>query len=88
MELLLTDVVMPGLSGPELARQIRGDRPALAVLFMSGFQGREALDDIADAPFLHKPFTPHALLAKVGEVLAARAAGAHVEPAARQARVG
>ena len=88
VELLLTDVVMPGLSGPELARQIRGDRPALAVLFMSGFQGREALDDIADAPFLHKPFTPHALLAKVGEVLAARAAGAHVEPAARQARVG
>ncbi|MBI4885718.1 MAG: response regulator [Acidobacteria bacterium] len=72
IDLLLTDVVMPGLNGPDLARLIRADHPALPVIFMSGFPGHEALDDVADAPFVHKPFTPAALLAKVGELLSER----------------
>ncbi|MBI5283150.1 MAG: PAS domain S-box protein [Candidatus Solibacter usitatus] len=72
IDLVLTDVVMPGLSGRELARQLESLRPEIKVLYMSGFTG----DDIArhgvlaeGARFLPKPFTPGQLASKVRTVL-------------------
>ena len=68
IDLLLTDVVMPGLSGPDLADRLREDRPGLAVLFMSGYTGAPSVRrkiDASGAPLLRKPFKPHALLEMV-----------------------
>jgi signal transduction histidine kinase/ActR/RegA family two-component response regulator len=67
IDLLLTDVAMPGMSGPEVARSIRAIRP-IPVLFMSGYA--EKLSRAADrgdypAEFLAKPFTPDALVTAV-----------------------
>lgn len=72
IDLLLTDVVMPRMSGPDLARQAVAQRPDLKVLFMSGYVDR-ALDSKAvveaNNAFLAKPFTPAQLALKVREVL-------------------
>jgi two-component system cell cycle sensor histidine kinase/response regulator CckA len=59
-DLLLTDVVMPAMSGPDLARRARAIRPGLRILLMSGY-ARESLDRDTiglDTAFLAKPFTP------------------------------
>lgn len=72
IDLLLSDVVMPGMSGPDLARRLIAERPRTRVLFMSGYT-----DDslgyhgvLADGvAFLQKPFTVAGLVAKVIEVL-------------------
>ena len=72
IDLLLTDVVMPGLNGLELARRVVAERPLLKVLFMSGYADHAAVQrDIIDAgrPFLQKPFAPDRLLARAKEVL-------------------
>jgi two-component system, cell cycle sensor histidine kinase and response regulator CckA len=73
IDLLLTDVVMPGQNGLELASQVLAHRPQTRVLFMSGYADHAAVQrDIVDAgrPFLQKPFAPDRLLARVREVLA------------------
>jgi len=74
-ELLLTDVVMPGLSGLELARRLASINPKLRVLFMSGYSYETLAERgppaLASA-MLAKPFTPESLGAKVREVLDAR----------------
>ncbi len=74
IDLLLTDVVMPGLSGPELARRFRMARPGARVLFMSGYAAdviaaEGALPGAAD--LLVKPFTPDELVARLGASLSA-----------------
>lgn len=72
IHLLLTDVVMPGLSGTELAGQVAHLRPGIGVLFMSGYTDSVvAQHGILDqgTAFLQKPFTPLALAARVREVL-------------------
>jgi len=75
IDLLLTDVVMPGMSGPELVRALQGIRPDTAVVYMSGYTG-DVLDqqgiDRDAAAFLEKPFTPAALSQTVRQALAAR----------------
>jgi len=71
IDLLLTDVVMPGLPGPELAARLETVRPGLRVLYMSGY----ADDSVArlgaeeGISFLPKPFSGQALAARVREVL-------------------
>jgi two-component system, cell cycle sensor histidine kinase and response regulator CckA len=72
IHLLLTDVIMPGISGRELAKRLSARQPALRVLYMSGYtynmiaQGGTLERGVA---FLQKPFTPSALIEKVREVL-------------------
>jgi two-component system, cell cycle sensor histidine kinase and response regulator CckA len=72
LDLLLTDLVMPGMSGHELAKALSKLRPGLTVLFMSGYAANEALrNDVLDArvAFLQKPFTADTLAARVRAVL-------------------
>jgi PAS domain S-box-containing protein len=75
IDLLLSDVIMPDTSGPELAQRIVRFRPAIRVLYVSGFPNRLGLGRGAvssRAAFLAKPFAPHALALKVRECLASR----------------
>jgi two-component system, cell cycle sensor histidine kinase and response regulator CckA len=77
IDLLVTDVVMPGLSGHELAQLVRGHQPSMRVLFMSGFTDDAALRRAVlhrGEPFLQKPFTPQRLARKVRDVLDGRGA--------------
>ncbi len=72
VHLLLTDVVMPGMSGPQIAEGIAGTMPALKVLYMSGYTDEEVVRrGVRDASiaFINKPFTRESLLRKVREVL-------------------
>ncbi len=72
IDLLVTDMIMPGLGGPELVQQIVRRRPAIRVLFMSGYASREAVDhDVSAhlAQFIQKPFTPETLARSVRERL-------------------
>jgi nitrogen-specific signal transduction histidine kinase/CheY-like chemotaxis protein len=75
IHLLLTDVVMPGMRGPELAQRLLRLRPDLRVLYMSGYIDN-AIARLgllhAGAEFLQKPFTPDGLTRKVREVLETR----------------
>jgi two-component system cell cycle sensor histidine kinase/response regulator CckA len=70
VDLLLTDVVMPGMSGPELVRIVKDRWPTIRVLYMSGYADDDIEDLDRDAGFLQKPFTPAELTAKIAEVLA------------------
>jgi two-component system cell cycle sensor histidine kinase/response regulator CckA len=67
-EALITDVKMPGMSGLQLASQVRERFPALPVLFISG---DEQVDTAAGQAFLHKPFTPEVLDAALRDLAAA-----------------
>ncbi len=67
VDLLITDVVLPQVRGPEIARQLKTCYPKMKILFMSGYPQRSLA---VEGPFLPKPFTATRLLAKVEEVLA------------------
>lgn len=72
IELLITDVVMPGMSGNELVQQLTPIRPGIKVLFMSGYTGDSVLRHgmlEKGTAFLQKPFTRDALNRKVREIL-------------------
>lgn len=72
IHLVLTDVVMPNMSGGELAEQIRHLRPGIKLLFVSGYAGRTVLDhkvfDVENN-FLQKPYTLTQLAAKIRDAL-------------------
>jgi PAS domain S-box-containing protein len=81
-DLLLTDVVMPGMRGPELARRLRNSRPELRVLLASGYAEEIVDSDRHEDPLLAKPFSPETLLAAVDAVMGPAAA----EPAPPEAQ--
>ena len=76
IDLLLTDAMMPGTSGVELARRLRAERPQLPIVIMSGYS--EEMLELSDLPgpvhVVRKPFTPSELRQRVGEILPQRAA--------------
>ena len=72
IHLVVTDAVMPGMSGAETVRRLQEERPDLKVLFMSGHTEDEVLRRGiigATMPFLQKPFTPDAFARAVRRVL-------------------
>ncbi len=72
IDVLLTDVVMPGASGPALTAALVAERPDLKVVYMSGYNEETIINHGEVSPgiaFLHKPFTADALGAKLREVL-------------------
>ena len=72
IDLLISDVVMPDLRGPDVARRLVAERPGLATLFMSGYMDDALGEDTSSLPlvdFIQKPFLPSALVAKVREML-------------------
>jgi two-component system cell cycle sensor histidine kinase/response regulator CckA len=79
IDLLVSDAVMPGMAGMDLARQLRIDRPGLPILFVSGWAGESFERDWAGEPaveLLLKPFEVAELLERVGRLLERRRAGA------------
>jgi CheY-like chemotaxis protein len=72
IDLLLTDVVLPGMNGRDLAAKLGTMQPGLKVIYMSGYTDNAVLrNSVAEAstPYLQKPFTLDALVAKVHETL-------------------
>jgi PAS domain S-box-containing protein len=72
IHLLLTDVVMPQMSGPEVAEKLLTVRPGIKVLYMSGYPDHPVFDQGGmnrETGFLPKPFSPHVLAQKVRDVL-------------------
>jgi CheY-like chemotaxis protein len=72
VHLLITDVVMPKMNGPAMARAIRAHRPDAKVLYMSGYTDDAIVRHGVlepGTPFLQKPFTPGTLARKIRQVL-------------------
>ena len=77
VDLVLSDIVLKGMSGPQFAERLRRLRPSTRVLFMSGYADDTVVQHGARAvqgAFLQKPFTPESLASKVREILDAPAA--------------
>ena len=79
-DLLITDVVMPGQSGPQLARTLCERDPSLRVLYISGYAAEIDRVGEPDHAMLAKPFEPAELLARVRELLERHDGRAEVEP--------
>lgn len=90
IDLLLTDVVMPGMNGPALAKEVRLLRPGTKILYMTGYSGEFVRADmlIPGVSLIQKPFTPADLGRKISKMLAgkvresSREAGSSQETAA------
>jgi two-component system, cell cycle sensor histidine kinase and response regulator CckA len=72
IDILVSDLAMPKMSGRELADRLAEQHPAILVLFVSGYPGEEVerrglLE--SGRPFLQKPFAPESLIARVGQLL-------------------
>jgi two-component system cell cycle sensor histidine kinase/response regulator CckA len=82
IDLLITDVSMPDIRGPDLARRLVARRPGMPTLFMSGYIDDALREEASNLPchvdFIQKPFWPSALTTKVREMLE-RQRGSRVE---------
>lgn len=84
IDLVLTDVVMPEMGGPELVSRLAPLRPGIGILYMSGYTEDAIVTQgviDASAGFIQKPFSPDALARKIRAVLAARAPSVAGSPA-------
>jgi two-component system cell cycle sensor histidine kinase/response regulator CckA len=75
LDLILSDIVIPGCSGPEIVSRVRSQSGDVAVVFMSGYTDHAVLQSCLLQPgthFIQKPFAPDTLAAKIREVLDAR----------------
>ncbi len=80
IDLLLTDVIMPGMSGRELAQQLRAARPELGVVYMSGYTEDEIIHHggvRGDVTLITKPFTPDGLSQVIHDALGVRSDPPH-----------
>jgi signal transduction histidine kinase len=75
VDLMLIDFAMPGMSGAEVARRVQTTRPALPILFVTGYADRAALEGVSEAQIIGKPFVDNELHEKVRTALARRAPG-------------
>ena len=75
VNLLLTDIIMPGMSGSQLATELRNRNPELRVVYMSGYAAEQF--SLVDAAFLPKPFNPASLSRMVRKELDRRREGRH-----------
>jgi signal transduction histidine kinase/ActR/RegA family two-component response regulator len=71
IQLLLTDIVMPKMRGPELAQRMKADFPGLKIVYMSGYleQGTSRSEILEEATVLQKPFSRDTLIRQIGEAL-------------------
>jgi two-component system cell cycle sensor histidine kinase/response regulator CckA len=69
IDLLITDVVLPGMNGPELAKALRAEHPSLRVIYISGWYDHVAFPDVRDGLLLTKPFSLEELRRVVAEAL-------------------
>ena len=72
IDLLLSDVVMPGKTGPELSAELRAERPDLKVVLMSGYGDHApegSFPDVEGTMYLAKPFSVRSLVTKLNEAL-------------------
>ena len=74
IDLMIADIVMPGMSGFELARATRQGRPDLPILFITGFADRVTFAEAVSRTVLQKPFRADELAAKMAQALAEGAA--------------
>ena len=74
IDLLVSDVVMPGMDGPAMVAEARKQRPELKILFMSGYAEEQLRDSLGidDASFLPKPFSVQDLAEAAKRALAAK----------------
>ena len=88
IHLLITDVIMPGMNGPALAKEVRSLRPEIKVLYMTGYSGEFVRSDmlIPGVSFIQKPFAPTDLRRKIRKMLADKPQAA--APAAKKAAAG
>ena len=75
-DLIVSDVVMPAMDGPAMARAVRRVKPKIPILFMSGYAEEQLRNDIdiENMHFIPKPFSVQQISAKVAEVLSGQAA--------------
>jgi signal transduction histidine kinase/ActR/RegA family two-component response regulator len=79
-DLVISDVIMPEMTGPELIRVLKARRPDIAVLFVTGYVGEGEGEDLIGYDLLRKPFTVGALAAAVATALSRRPAEASGSP--------
>ncbi|HEY0629080.1 MAG TPA: ATP-binding protein [Sphingomicrobium sp.] len=71
-DLVISDVIMPEMTGPEMVRELKTRRPDIAVLFVTGYVGEGESDDLVGYDLLRKPFTVSTLSTSVATALARR----------------
>ena len=77
VDIVMSDMMMPGMSGRDLAARVRADHPGVAVVLMSGYAADHLNEDDPawkDTAFIQKPFDRHTILTVLGDLMAKRTA--------------